>query len=78
MGLESQPVDYGYVNFSCSLSLVKPIMIVDIWGEFAGAFAQFGPGEFESLYDSLNSPAAKGRLHFAGEALSVRHACVAS
>jgi len=41
-----------------------------------GAFAFFGPGKFENLYDSLNSPAGAGSLHFAGEALSVRHAWV--
>lgn len=42
----------------------------------AGAFAFFGPGDFEDLYTSLTSPAASGRLHFAGEALSTRHAWV--
>ena len=40
----------------------------------SGAFAFFGPGEFEDLYTSLNFPAAKNHLHFAGEALSTRHA----
>jgi len=41
-----------------------------------GAFAFFGPGKFKNLYTSLNNPAAKGYLHFAGEAISVRHAWV--
>ncbi|KAG1751233.1 hypothetical protein EDB19DRAFT_1676233 [Suillus lakei] len=41
-----------------------------------GAFAFFGPGKFRSLYTSLNNPAAKCYLHFAGEAISVRHAWV--
>ncbi|KAF8435776.1 hypothetical protein L210DRAFT_3648445 [Boletus edulis BED1] len=41
-----------------------------------GAFAFFSPGEFEDLYTSLNAPAANNRLHFAGEALSTRHAWV--
>ncbi|KAG8979970.1 hypothetical protein FRC05_007413 [Tulasnella sp. 425] len=41
-----------------------------------GAFAFFGPGEFSSLYKSLTRPAANGHIHFAGEALSVRHAWV--
>ncbi|KAH7922347.1 amine oxidase [Leucogyrophana mollusca] len=41
-----------------------------------GAFAFFGPGKFENLYLSLNTPAAKGYFHFAGEAISVRHAWV--
>lgn len=41
-----------------------------------GAFAFFGPGKFGNVYASMNGPAAKGRLHFAGEAISVRHAWV--
>ncbi|CAA7261987.1 unnamed protein product [Cyclocybe aegerita] len=41
-----------------------------------GAFAFFGPGNFDDMYTSLNRPAANGKLHFAGEALSVRHAWV--
>jgi monoamine oxidase len=41
-----------------------------------GGYAFFGPGKFESLYTSLNAPAAKGYLHFAGEAISARHAWV--
>lgn len=41
-----------------------------------GAFAFFGPGKFGSLYTSLTKTAANGRLHFASEALSVRHAWV--
>ncbi|KAG6380589.1 hypothetical protein JVT61DRAFT_4953 [Boletus reticuloceps] len=41
-----------------------------------GAFAFFSPGEFDDLYTSLNAPAANNRLHFAGEALSTRHAWV--
>lgn len=39
-----------------------------------GAFAFFGPGDYQDLYTSLNRPAADNKLHFAGEALSVRHA----
>ncbi|KAG8988894.1 hypothetical protein FRB93_003919 [Tulasnella sp. JGI-2019a] len=41
-----------------------------------GAFAFFGPGEFSTVYESLNSFAADGHLHFAGEAISTRHAWV--
>ncbi|TFK36513.1 hypothetical protein BDQ12DRAFT_609672 [Crucibulum laeve] len=41
-----------------------------------GAFAFFGPGQYETLYNCMNLPATNGRLHFAGEALSVRHAWV--
>lgn len=41
-----------------------------------GAFAFFGPGKFNTMYQSLTVPAADGHLHFAGEALSTRHAWV--
>ncbi|KAI0027421.1 amine oxidase, partial [Vararia minispora EC-137] len=41
-----------------------------------GAFASFGPGKFANVYQSLTTPAARGRLHFAGEAISTRHAWV--
>ncbi|KAH9927100.1 uncharacterized protein BXZ73DRAFT_48983 [Epithele typhae] len=54
-----------------------------------GAFALFGPGQFgvssggtdgtaqgQSMFASLKAPAAKGRLHVAGEATSVHHAWV--
>ncbi|KAF8888786.1 hypothetical protein BD779DRAFT_431495 [Infundibulicybe gibba] len=43
---------------------------------FMGAFAFYGPGLFEEPYKHLNLPAADGHLHFAGEALSLRHAWV--
>ncbi|KAJ7207139.1 hypothetical protein GGX14DRAFT_567704 [Mycena pura] len=39
-----------------------------------GSSAFFGPGKFANLFTSLSGPAAGGRLHFAGEAISVRHA----
>ncbi|KAI5981888.1 hypothetical protein F5J12DRAFT_750746 [Pisolithus orientalis] len=41
-----------------------------------GAYAFFGPGDFRDMYTSLTYPAANKRLHFAGEALSTRHAWV--
>ncbi|KIJ33672.1 hypothetical protein M422DRAFT_182968 [Sphaerobolus stellatus SS14] len=41
-----------------------------------GAFAYFGPGQFEHLYHSLNLPTPNGKLHFASELLSIRHAWV--
>ncbi|KAJ3505079.1 hypothetical protein NMY22_g17706 [Coprinellus aureogranulatus] len=41
-----------------------------------GAFAFFGPGQYEYLYDALNAPGADGRLQWAGELLSVRHAWI--
>ncbi|KAI9573056.1 hypothetical protein HD554DRAFT_2167339 [Boletus coccyginus] len=41
-----------------------------------GAFASFGPGDFQDLYPSLTYPAASQRLHFAGEAVSTRHGWV--
>ncbi|KII90226.1 hypothetical protein PLICRDRAFT_584478 [Plicaturopsis crispa FD-325 SS-3] len=42
-----------------------------------GSFALFGPGRFGDLYSSLTAPAGRGHLHFAGEAVSVRHGWVA-
>jgi len=41
-----------------------------------GAFALFGPGKFGSVYPSLTVPAGRGKLHFAGEAISIRHGWV--
>ncbi|KAI6126499.1 hypothetical protein F5141DRAFT_1247376 [Pisolithus sp. B1] len=41
-----------------------------------GAFAHFGPGDFRDLYTSLTYPTENKRLHFAGEAISTRHAWV--
>ncbi|KAI6100915.1 amine oxidase [Pisolithus croceorrhizus] len=41
-----------------------------------GAFAFFGPSDFKEMYASLTYPAANKRLHFAGEAISTRHAWV--
>ncbi|KAF8475407.1 amine oxidase [Gautieria morchelliformis] len=42
-----------------------------------GAWAAFGPGQFNTLYPEVTKPAAHGLLHFAGEATSVNHAWVA-
>ncbi|KAI5984065.1 hypothetical protein EDD15DRAFT_2177765 [Pisolithus albus] len=41
-----------------------------------GAFPLFGPNDFQEMYASLTYPAANKRLHFAGEAISTRHAWV--
>ena len=41
-----------------------------------GASAVFGPGRFGNVFTSMNAPAADGLLHFAGDALSPRHAWV--
>ncbi|KAG2151137.1 uncharacterized protein EDB93DRAFT_295054 [Suillus bovinus] len=41
-----------------------------------GAFAQFGPGDFQDLYTSLSAPNHNKRFHFAGEVISTRHAWV--
>ncbi|KZT70525.1 amine oxidase [Daedalea quercina L-15889] len=49
------------------------------WGtepESMGAYGFFGPGQFSYAYKHMTQPAALGRLHFAGEALSTRHAWV--
>ncbi|RPB09826.1 amine oxidase [Morchella conica CCBAS932] len=42
----------------------------------SGAFALFGPGQFESLYPFLTRPTADSRLHFVGEASSGHHAWI--
>ena len=42
--------------------------------KYIGAFAFFGPGQFGDLYTALSRPAADNKLHFAGDALSIRHA----
>lgn len=39
-----------------------------------GAFALFGPDDYTTVMPALVRPAANGRLHFAGEALSSGHA----
>ncbi|KAF8554373.1 amine oxidase [Imleria badia] len=54
-------------------------MHVKDWGceEYAlGAYAYFGPGQFQDLYASLTYPAASKHLHFAGEAVSTHHSWV--
>lgn len=38
-----------------------------------GATAGFGPGQFTGLYTHLTRPTARGRLIFAGEAMSIHH-----
>ncbi|KAG8749062.1 hypothetical protein FRC11_011614 [Ceratobasidium sp. 423] len=42
-----------------------------------GAYALFGPGQFGTLLRNLSRPAARGNLHFAGEAISTCHGWVA-
>lgn len=42
----------------------------------SGAFAFFGPGDYGDMYTALSRPAADNKLHFAGEAISIRHAYV--
>ncbi|KJZ74021.1 hypothetical protein HIM_06689 [Hirsutella minnesotensis 3608] len=41
-----------------------------------GAFAKFGPGQYVNNMPVLMRPAAAGKLHFAGEALSSGHAWI--
>ncbi|KAG7096239.1 hypothetical protein E1B28_003688 [Marasmius oreades] len=45
--------------------------------KFMSAFAAFNPGQFGFLLESLTRPAARGRLHFAGDAISASHGWVA-
>ena len=39
-----------------------------------GAFAFFGPSQFEQMYTEVTQPAADFLLHFAGEGTSTNHA----
>ncbi|KAJ3494500.1 hypothetical protein NLG97_g4039 [Lecanicillium saksenae] len=41
-----------------------------------GGFAKCGPGQYTTLMPTLMTPAANGRLHFGGEALSSAHAWI--
>jgi len=41
-----------------------------------GAFALYGPSQFEDLYPYIVQPASDGRLYFVGEAASTHHAWV--
>lgn len=42
----------------------------------SGAFALFGPGQFENYYPYLVRPAADGKFHMVGEASSAHHAWI--
>ena len=42
-----------------------------------GAFALYGPGQFQELFEGVTRPAAGGYLYAGGEAASVHHAWVA-
>lgn len=42
-----------------------------------GAFALYGPSQFQDLFPGVTRPASKGFLHIAGEATSVHHAWIA-
>jgi len=64
--LHSRKVLPYLFSFVCICHMVDVLII--------GAFAFFGPGQFSTLYTNFSHAAAYGRLHFAGEALSVRHA----
>lgn len=44
--------------------------------DYVGAFAIFAPGQFSSMMPYLMTPAAKGHMHFGGEALSSGHAWI--
>ncbi|KZP31471.1 hypothetical protein FIBSPDRAFT_945004 [Athelia psychrophila] len=61
--------------------LATQVMVIHPWdwntNKYSmGAYTFFGPGEFKDLYTHMTQPAAYGRLHFAGEAISARHAWV--
>ncbi|KAI6130594.1 hypothetical protein EV401DRAFT_1884385 [Pisolithus croceorrhizus] len=63
--LQDQFVDMNVKDWSHDAHTMDP-----------GAFAFFGPSDFKEMYASLTYPAANKRLHFAGEAISTRHAWV--
>ncbi|MCJ1381525.1 hypothetical protein MMC17_004636 [Xylographa soralifera] len=42
----------------------------------SGAFALFGPGQFENLYPFLQCPTADAKFHIVGEASSAHHAWI--
>ncbi|KAI6141922.1 hypothetical protein BKA82DRAFT_961792 [Pisolithus tinctorius] len=67
------PITY---EFLCNQFLDMHVKDWTYDAQTMGAFAQFGPGDFQGLYTSLTYPAANKRLHFAGEAISTRHAWV--
>jgi monoamine oxidase len=62
---------YEYSNGNFSTSPSHPV--TQHGPSMLGAFAHFGPGQFEGLYPHVTRPAAAGRLHFVGEACSVLH-----
>lgn len=46
------------------------------WGNYkftSGAWGEFGPGQFATLFGALRLPAAHGNLYFAGELTSIYH-----
>lgn len=46
------------------------------WGYYkftSGAWGEFGPGQFATLFGALRLPAAHGNLYFAGELTSIYH-----
>lgn len=67
-------VDYTYVK-----SQVLELHAYDWYSDpnTSGAFALFGPGQFENLYPYLTRPTADGNFHFVGEAASAHHAWIA-
>ncbi|KAF8435775.1 hypothetical protein L210DRAFT_3648444 [Boletus edulis BED1] len=73
---------HGRLNTEITYEYLKREFVdmdVQDWNHDAhamGAYAHFAPGNFQDLYTALNFPAANKRLHFAGEAISVRHAWV--
>ncbi|KAI9675575.1 MAG: hypothetical protein M1817_000941 [Caeruleum heppii] len=73
--------DLAAMNNVTQAFLESQFLDAHVWSwynsEFSGgAFAIFTPGQFSSLLPALLSPAAEGRMHFAGEALSTGHAWI--
>ncbi|KAI9768111.1 MAG: hypothetical protein M1839_004192 [Geoglossum umbratile] len=65
-----------------SYDTIKPLYITHhAWDWYQnpytmGAYADFNPAQFSTLYPYLSRPAASGLLHFAGEAMSAHHAWI--
>lgn len=68
-------MELGYQSLFHGYGLKFPFdMIYDADALDIGAYAFFGPEEFDSVYADLCQPAANGQLFIAGEATSACHA----
>jgi monoamine oxidase len=66
--------DWNYDPLTMGKSVNIDVIQLMLTRSATGAFAYFGPGDFQDLYTALSVPNANKRFHFAGEAISTRHA----